>query len=168
VEVKLLEAQVDRKARGNRDGRNQFETKCIRAFRAERDKDRNPLEAIELFQELINFVAGVSTSAEVQAPESDSTAEPGDVAGDPKYWRMLAERHLASQRQTLLDHPDRSRILTERMTVAEQLQADGKSVEGRQIFTLFRDAFRGERDLDPWLDYARAREDGSPAQMPDK
>jgi serine/threonine-protein kinase len=165
VEVKLLEAQVDRKAKGNRDGRNQYETRCIRAFRAERDKEKNPLEAIELFQDLINSLASVAASAQVPA-EPDSAAEPGDVAGDPKYWRMLAERHLTSLRQALLDHAERIRFITERMTVAEKLQADGKSEEARKIFSLFRDAFRGERDLDPWLDYARSREDGSPAPMP--
>lgn len=166
VEVKLLEAQVDRKARGNREGRNRYETECIRAFKAERDKDRNLLESIELFQELINSLANVTAPLKAAADEPKTAGDPGDVAGDPKYWRMLAERHLALQKEAFLRHPERTRIVTERMTQAEKLQADGKTVEGRMIYSLFRDAFRGERDLDPWLDYARLREDGSPAEIP--
>ncbi|MFN9719272.1 MAG: serine/threonine protein kinase [Planctomycetota bacterium] len=168
VEVAVLEAQVDRKARGNRDGRNKFESACVAAVKAERDQDRNPLEAIELFQALINMTAdaGASSTPATESPESPDSA---DVVGDPKYWRMMAEKHLNSLRTAFLakDPQDRHRLLTERIAALEPSLADEKSSEGKTALTSFRDAFRGEKDMEPWLDYARDRIVGDQPRLPD-
>ena len=165
AEVAILEAQATSKARRNREGRNRYEKACIVALQAERDSDRNLLESIELFQTMINALNDATATPVVPAEESP-TPEPRDVAGDPKYWHMLADRHLAAQKTTLLTHTERNRIITERMTAAEKLLASEKPEEARQIFTLFRTIFRAETELDPWLDYAKLRIEGGPAEMP--
>ena len=165
AEVEILEAQVQKKARGKRDGRNRYEKMCITAVQAERDQERNLLESIELFQAMINALTDGATQTSTVAEES-AAASSGEVAGDPKYWRMLADRHLAAQKKTLLTHTERNRIITERMTAAEKLNASEKPEEARQIFTLFRTIFRAETELDPWLDYAKLRIEGGPAEMP--
>jgi len=169
AEVEILEAQVQSKARGKRDGRNRYEKMCITAVQAERDNDRNLLESIELFQSMINALTeSASQNANVTVAEESAAAGSGEVAGDPKYWRMLADRHLVAQKKALLtlEHPERNRIITERMTAAEKLLASEKPEEARQIFTLFRAVFRAETELDPWLDYAKMRIEGGPAEMP--
>ncbi len=167
AEVEILEAQVQSKARGKRDGRNRYEKMCITAVQAERDNERNLLESIELFQSMINALTeSASQNANVTVAEESAAANSGEVAGDPKYWRMLADRHLAAQKKALLTHPERNRIITERMTAAEKLLASEKPEEARQIFTLFRTVFRAETELDPWLDYAKMRIEGGPAEMP--
>ncbi len=166
AEVAILEAQAESKARGKRDGRNRFEKACIVALQAERDKERNLLESIELFQEMINTLNDTGVQAATVAEES-AAADSGGIAGDPKYWRLLAERHLNAQKQTLMTHSERNRIITERMIAAEKQLATEHPEEGRRILSLFRDVFRSERELDAWLDYARLRHDGSPAAMPE-
>ena len=165
AEVAILETQAKNKARGKRDGRNRYEKACILALQAESDVDRNLLESIELFQTMINALNDSAANPAVTADESPAT-EPGDVAGDPKYWRMLADRHLAAQKQALIAHPERNRIITERMTVAEKLLGSEKPEEAHQIFALFRAVFRAESELDPWLDYAKLRLEGGPAEWP--
>ncbi len=165
AEVEILEAQVQSKARGKRDGRNRYEKMCITAVQAERDKERNLLESIELFQAMINALNDGAAQTSTVAEES-AAADSGEVAGDPKYWRMLADRHLAAQKKALLTHPERNRIITERMTAAEKLLASEKPEEARQIHTLFRSVFRAETELDPWLDYGKRRLEGGPAEMP--
>lgn len=165
AEVAILERQAENMARGKRDGRNRHEKACIAALQAERDKDRNLLESIELFQQMLNSLNS-QNSQPAAAEEKTDAPENGGIIGDPKYWRMLAERHLKSQKEALLTHSERHRIIAERMTAAEKLLASDKPEEGQQILTLFRDIFRSERDLDPWLDYARFRQNGEPAEMP--
>jgi serine/threonine-protein kinase len=167
AEVAILERQAENMARGKRDGRNRHEKACIAALQAERDKDRNLLESIELFQQMLNSLNS-QNSQPAAAEEKTDAPETGGIIGDPKYWRMLAERHLKSQKEALLTHSERHRIIAERMTAAEKLLASDKPEEGQQILTLFRDIFRSERDLDPWLDYARFRQNGEPAEMPKK
>jgi eukaryotic-like serine/threonine-protein kinase len=165
AEVAILERQAENMARGKRDGRNRHEKACIAALQAERDKDRNLLESIELFQQMLNSLNS-QNSQPAAAEEKTDAPETGGIIGDPKYWRMLAERHLKSQKEALLTHSERHRIIAERMTAANKLLASDKPEEGQQILTLFRDIFRSERDLDPWLDYARFRQNGEPAEMP--
>jgi serine/threonine-protein kinase len=167
AEVAILERQAENMARGKRDGRNRHEKDCIAALQAERDKDRNLLESIELFQQMLNSLSSENTqpAAAASGEKADAT-EAGGIIGDPKYWRMLAERHLKSQKNALLTHSERNRIITERMTAADKLLASDEPKDGQQILTLFRDIFRSERDLDPWLDYARFRQNGEPAEMP--
>ncbi len=164
AEVEILEAQARNKARGKRDGRNRYEKACIVALQAEQDKERNLLESIELFQSMIDELNdGASSPATVG---EEATANSDGVAGDPKYWRMLADRHLKAQKQLLMEHSERNRIITERMMFAEQLLASGKKDDGLKILSLFRGVFRAEQDLDAWLDYARLRQEGGPAEMP--
>jgi hypothetical protein len=167
AEVAILERQAENMARGKRDGRNRHEKACIAALQAERDKDRNLLESIELFQQMLNSLNSQNSqpAAATSGEKADATEASG-IIGDPKYWRVLAERHLKSQKEALLTHSERNRIITERMTAAEKLLASDKPEEGQLILTLFRDIFRSERDLDPWLDYARFRQNGEPAEMP--
>jgi hypothetical protein len=173
VEVAVLETQVDRKAKSNREGRNKFENACVAAVRAERDAERNPLEAIELFQELINMAANApatgAPASEANPGDAAAPADPADVVGDPKYWEMLAEKHLQSTQSAFMARPplDRHRLLTERITALEPLLADEKSDAGKKSLQSFRDAFRGEKDLEPWLDYARIRIDGRQSRLPD-
>ena len=165
AEVAILERQAENMARGKRDGRNRHEKACIAALQAERDKDRNLLESIELFQQMLNSL-NTENSQPAAAEEKVDATEASGIIGDPKYWRVLAERHLKSQKEALLTHRERHRIIAERMTAAEKLLASDKPEEGQQILALFRDIFRSERDLDPWLDYARFRQNGEPAEMP--
>ena len=167
AEVAILERQAENMARGKRDGRNRHEKDCIAALQAERDKDRNLLESIELFQQMLNSLSSENAqpAAATSGEKADAT-EAGGIIGDPKYWRVLAERHLKSQKEALLTHSERNRIITERMTATEKLLASDKPEDGQQILALFRDIFRSERDLDPWLDYARFRQNGEPAEMP--
>jgi hypothetical protein len=167
AEVAILERQAENMARGKRDGRNRHEKDCIAALQAERDKDRNLLESIELFQLMLNSLDNANSQPPAAAAdEKVASGEAGGIIGDPKYWRMLAERHLKSQKNALLTHSERNRIITERMTAADKLLASDKPEDGQLILTLFRDIFRSERDLDPWLDYARFRQNGEPAEMP--
>jgi hypothetical protein len=165
AEVAILEAQAKTKARGKREGRNRYEKALIVALQAEGDKDRNLLESIELFQLMIQSLTDRSARPSTVAEEA-AAEESGDVAGDPKYWRMLADRHLQKQKQALLTHEERNRIIRERMEAAEKLIASEKPEDGQQIFLLFRTVFRAETDLDPWLDYAGLRLENSPAEMP--
>ena len=167
AEVAVLEYQAEKLAVGKRDGRNRHEKNCIAALQAERDKDRNLLESIELFQLMLNSLDNANSQPPAAtADEKASSSEAGGIIGDPKYWRMLAERHLKSQKNALLTHSERNRIITERMTAADKLLTSDKPEDGQLILTLFRDIFRSERDLDPWLDYARFRQNGEPAEMP--
>lgn len=168
AEVAILERQAENMARGKRDGRNRHEKDCIAALQAERDKDRNLLESIELFQQMLNSLNKAKDQPTAASSEEKAdSGEAGGIIGDPKYWRMLAERHLKSQKEALLTHSERNRIITERMTAVDRLLASDKPEEGQAILALFRDTFRSERDLDPWLDYARFRQNGEPAEMPE-
>jgi len=167
VEVAILEAQVERKARGNRDGRNRYENACVRALRAERDAEKNPLEAIELFQSLVNSLADQTAAAPEQAADATSDS-PEDVVGDPKYWKLLAERNLDRLKKGLLENPARQQLIRARMLAAEELMTGEKMSEGQLVFSLFRDAFRYEKsdELEPWLEYARYRMENKRAIMP--
>jgi serine/threonine-protein kinase len=143
AEVAILERQAENMARGKRDGRNRHEKDCIAALQAERDKDRNLLESIELFQLMLNSLDNPNNQPPAAAnDEKTAAAEAGGIIGDPKYWRMLAERHLKSQKNALLTHSERNRIITERMTAADKLLTSDKP------------------------DYARFRQNGEPAEMP--
>ena len=172
AEVAILEDQAERKAKGKREGRNRYENDCIAAFQAERDTERNLLESIEIFQTIINSIdeAARQPVKESAAKESDAAAATAtsevDLVDNPKYWRLIAERHLASQKQAFLTHSERTRIATEWMTVIEKLLTSDARDEGRKRMALFRDAFRGEKELEAWLDYAKYRQEGGPAEMP--
>lgn len=166
VEVAILEKQAQKKAAGRRDGRNRYEKACIAALQAETDEDRNLLESIELFQALIRLTTEESQSDPSDA--ADAAADtPDDAAGEPKYWKLLAERHLAVQKKRFLEHKEREQIIKERMEVAEKALASDKAEDGRLILSTFRDIFRAEQDLDPWLDYARQRQGGRQTDMPE-
>ncbi len=168
VEVAILEKQVDNKAKLKRDGRNPYETACLNAVAAERDLERNPLEAIELFQSIIDTLpdSEAPASEPAAAGESPDPADETDVAGDPKYWKLLAERHRDSLKLALLNHPERERIISARMTVAEEKLNSDKPDEGLAIMKRFRDVFRADKDVEAWFEYAGRRTKGEPAKMP--
>ena len=168
VEVAILEKQVDNKVKLKRDGRNSFETACLKAVTAERDKERNPLEAIELFQSIIATLPDSATPVSEPAAGAEPSADASDteVAGDPKYWKLLAKNHLDSLKAALLAHPERESVFTERMSVAEQKLTSDKPDEGVAIFQLFREVFRADKDVEAWFEYASRRTKGEPAKMP--
>ena len=56
VEVSLIETQLDRRVKRPDDGRNRFETTCLKGMRAALDSERNPLESLEIFQALIESI----------------------------------------------------------------------------------------------------------------
>ena len=168
VEVAILEKQVDNKVKLKRDGRNSFETACLKAVSAERDPERNPLEAIELFQSMIDTLPDSATPASEPAAAASPPPDAADtdVAGDPKYWKLLAERHLNSLKLVLLSHSERERIITERMTIAEQMLDSDKPDEGHAIMKRFREVFRADKEVEVWFEYATRRTKGEPAKMP--
>lgn len=90
--------------------------------------------------------AGASTTTETASSEA---ADAADVVSDPKYWKMMAEKHLSTLRTAFLakDPQDRHRLLTERIAALEPSLADEKRTEGKTAFTSVRDAFRGEKDI---------------------
>lgn len=178
AEIGILDDQVERRVRSKRDGRNSMENRCIAAIQARRDDSRNPLESLEMFETLIeslreNMVLHDTTAAQETSVNSDDpgSAESdsdgyGNIADNPHYWIVIAERHRDELKKAILSHPDRGKILTERMTAAEKLLSTEQEEDGRRIFRLFRSVFRAEPELDDWLDYARRRQDGGPAKIP--
>ncbi len=171
VEVSLIEAQLDRRVKRPDDGRNRYETACLKAMRAAADSSRNPLESLELFQALIESLPAdkdAATEVPVAAsskPEADADAS-ADVIDVPRYWKMIAEKKRDAQKTALLSASDRDKIIADRMTIANELLAAGKTDEGIAIFQLFRDVFYGEQKLEPWLDYAKFRLHGDEVEMP--
>ena len=171
VEVSLIEAQLDRRVRRSDDGRNRFETACLKAMRAASDTDRNKLESLEMFQALIESLpleeavaAGAGKDADGKVTSEEDVA--AEVISVPRFWKTIAEKKRDAGKQDLLSDPNRSRIITERMTTANQLLTDGKTDEAQQIFHLFREVFYGEKELESWLDYAKFRLHGDVVDMP--
>ena len=173
VEVSLIEAQLKRRVRRPDAGRNRYETTCLKAMRAALDADRNKLESLETFQALIESLppddAAQANAAEVEVADGKTTSEDdaaADVISVPRFWKTIAEKNRDSGKQALLSDPDRSKIITARMTTANQLLMDGKTHEAQQIFHLFREIFYGEKELENWLDYAKFRLHGDVVDMP--
>jgi serine/threonine protein kinase len=171
VEVSLIEAQLDRRVKRPDDGRNRFETACLKAMRAAADSERNPLESLELFQALIESLPEDKVAepevpvAAISEPEADTDAS-ADVIDEPRYWKMIAEKKRDAQKAALLSASDRDKIIADRMTIANELLAAGKADEGNAIFQLFRDVFYGEQQLEPWLDYTKFRLHRDEVEMP--
>ena len=171
VEVSLIEAQLDRRMQRPGDGRNRFESACLKAMRTAADPERNALESLEMFQALIESLPK-DDLAEIGASEpADNKADPEVDASDdmisvPRFWKIIAEKKRDSGRQILLSDPERIRIISARMAAANQLRQDGKTAEAEQVFHLFREVFYGERELEDWLDYAKFRLHGDAVEMP--
>jgi predicted Ser/Thr protein kinase len=171
VEVSLIETQLDRRVKRPDDGRNRYETACLKAMRAAVDSDRNPLESLEMFQALIESlpkedVAAVNeteTDAGELAPDDDASA---DVISVPRFWKIIAEKKRDAGQQLLIANPRRFEIIAERMGTANELLANGKTDEAQQIFHLFREIFYGEKALEGWIDYAKLRLHGDAVEMP--
>ncbi len=117
---------------------------------------------------MIDTLPDSATSASEQAATAGLPDDASDteVAGDPKYWRLLAKNHRDSLKLALLGHSERERFITERMTVAEQKVTSDKPDEGVAIFQLFREVFRADKDVEAWFEYASRRTKGEPAKMP--
>ena len=170
VEVSLIEAQLDRRVRRPDDGRNRFETACLKAMRTASDPDRNALESLEMFQAMIESLPK-NDAEEAAAELADSKADPevdesDDMISVPRFWKIIAEKKRDAGKQILLSDPDRIKIISERMTAANQLLKDGKTEQAQLIFHLFREVFYGEKELEDWLDYARFRLHGDAVEMP--
>ena len=171
VEVSLIEAQLDRRVRRPDDGRNRFETACLKAMRTASDSDRNALESLEMFQAMIESLPKDGAEEVAAAEPADSKADPeadasDDMISEPRFWKTIAEKKRDAGKQILLSDPDRIKIISERMTAANQLMTDGKTDEAHQIFHLFREVFYGEKELEDWLDYAKFRLHGDAVEMP--
>jgi len=171
VEVSLIEAQLDRRVRRPDDGRNRFETACLKAMRTASDSDRNALESLEMFQAMIESLPKDGAGEVAAAEPADSKSDPGADASDdlisvPRFWKIIAEKKRDAGKQLLLSDPHRIKIISERMTAANQLLKDGKTDEAQRIFHLFREVFYGEKELEDWLDYAKSRLQGDAVEMP--
>lgn len=171
VEVSLIEAQLDRRVRRPDDGRNRFETACLKAMRTAADPDRNALESLEMFQALIESLPKDDVEETIAVTPADSKTDPEADASDdtisvPRFWKIIAEKKRDGGKQILLSHPDRIKIISDRMTTANELLKDGKTDEAQQIFHLFREVCYGEKELEDWLDYAKFRLHGDAVEMP--
>lgn len=145
IQVNVLEAQAEKKARGNKDPRDEFEGAYIRAYLVEQDRERNPLEGIELYHELV-----------AQLPKTE----------EARHWKLLAERRLAAAKKALLASADRNALIRSRMTQAETFARTGKLPEGQRIWVRFREVFYGEREVEDFYTYARHRANEEPAEIP--
>lgn len=167
VEIIKLEVQAEKRARAGREGRNAFEKSCLVAMRAEQDETRNPLEAIELYLGLLELVNKQTPAA--RGPETTVAEAPAESATENViFWKGLAERRLAAAKSRFLANPEMPRWLRARMTDAENLLLSESPEQGLLIFSRFRAIFRGTGllELEPWLEYARYRNDQQPASMP--
>ncbi len=172
VEVSLIESQLDWRVKHPGDGRNHYETACLKAMRAALESDRNPLESLEMFQALIESLPKeeVAVLDEAKA-EADAGEEPSDdasagVSSVPRFWKIVAEKKRDAGMQVLIANPKRFWIIKERMTKANELLAEGKKNEAQKIFHLFREVFYGEKILEDWIDYAKSCLHGDPVDMP--
>lgn len=171
VEVSLIETQLDRRVKRPDDGRNAYETACLKGMRAVTDSERNPLEALEIFQLLIESLPN-NDSAETEptkleaGKDTNEIDESTDVIMVPRFWKTIAEKKRDAAKLALLSDPDRIKIITDRMTTANVLVASDRKDAGDMIFHLFREVFYGEKELEDWLDYAKARLHGDQVEMP--
>lgn len=174
VEIGQLEAQTETRARTKRDGRNGFQKLCISAMQSESDSERNPLEAIELYQGLIDMsaralqnskAASEEASADQKTSESDG-AESNASLENAEFWKVLAERRKEKLMKAFLTLENRQTLIRDRMIYADKQMDSDNPQSGVLIFERFREAFRGDKELEPWLDYARYRRDKQQAEMP--
>ncbi len=171
VEVSIIEAQLDKRVKRPVDGRNPYETACLKAMRAAVDTSRNPLESLEMFQALIESLPKDDTQEAAapvttdDAPDSEADASV-DVISVTRFWKTIAEKKRDSGKQSLLSDSGHIEAIAERMNAANKLLADGKTDEAHQIFHLFREVFYGEKELDDWLEYAKYRLQGDTVEMP--
>ena len=172
VEVSLIETQLDRRVKRPDDGRNRYETACLKGMRAALDSERNPLESLEIFQALIESIPKQDT-VEAEPARSDDAMTPSaevdestDVISVTRFWKTIAEKKRDAGKQTLLSNPNHLNIIAQRLTTANELLDDGKKPEAEQIFHLFREVFYGEKELEAWLDYAKGRLRSDRLDMP--
>jgi len=85
---------------------------------------------------------------------------------DSVFWKGVAERRLASARSRFLANAEKFEFLRKRMEEAEKLLVSESPSAALLIFSRFRAIFRGTAELEPWLEYARYRNDLQPAEMP--
>ena len=172
VEVSLIEAQLDFRAKRPNDGRNRYETACLKGMRAELNSERNPLESLEIFQALIESIPNEDTT-EAQPEEPEAAKAPAeadettDVISVTRFWKKIAEKKRDAGKAKLLSNPNHLKIIAQRMTTTNELLVDGKKPEADQIFHLFREVFYGEKELEAWLDYAKSRIHGDRVPMPE-
>ncbi|MCA9063495.1 MAG: serine/threonine protein kinase [Planctomycetaceae bacterium] len=162
-----LEAQTRRLDLSNREPRSQYESLFAAALRCEDDSEKNPLEAIELFHSLqVRLETDAkSQDATLKNYADDDTANSA-AAKDPRFWLIVTQQHLDSLRTRIVQSESRNDLIRARMTVAEELESEGKSDEARAIQSHFREVFYGTRELDHWLVWCRRRMDGESTEMP--
>ncbi|MBL8816015.1 MAG: serine/threonine protein kinase [Planctomyces sp.] len=145
IQVDILAAQADRKARSQKEPRDEFEAAFLAGLELERDSKANPLEPIEKFLNL--------TQRYGNSPEA-------------VHWVMLAERHLRDLKESLLKNPNRFQLIYDRMMFAEEQQSSGKTQVAREIWVSFYECFSGVRDVEEFHLYARRRMNGEEFLIP--
>ncbi len=145
IQVDILEAQADRKARSSKEPRDEFEAAFVTALQLERDVKVNPLEAIEAYQQLRDRYKS--------NPEAT-------------HWCLLAKRHQDALFGELMKRTDREQIIADRMMVAEQQLSAGKNEDAQRIWGNCYEVFSGVRELEEFHLYARRRMNGEPFQIP--
>jgi eukaryotic-like serine/threonine-protein kinase len=179
VEVAILEEQVATAARLKRDDLTGLAKMCVRAISAERDTERNPLDAIDLYQEFIANLDATPAALEKTGTEKKSAADTAPASGDsprvgataePRHWKVLAERHRDVVKETLLARANLQQLTREHMVRINSLLTnrelpDGEST-GLAMLQRFRDVFRGHDTIEPWREYAQLRMKGVDAPMP--
>ena len=143
-------------------------------MQSESDPERNPLEAIELYQGLIDMSARALQDSKAAAEDSsaDQKATEGDGAEsnasleNAEFWKVLAERRKGKLMKAFLALENRQTLIRDRMIYADKQMGSDNPQSGVLIFERFREAFRAEKELEPWLDYARYRRDNQQAEMP--
>ena len=171
VEISRIEAQLDFRVKRQDGGRNPYEIACLKAMRAAADSERNPLESLELFQALIESLpADKDAEREVPVPASSEPEADSDASADvidvPRYWKMIAEKKRDAQKAALMYASNSDKMIADRMSIENDLIAEGNTEQGNAIFQLFRDVFYGEQKLEPWLDYAKFRLHRDEVEMP--
>ena len=166
VEVSLIETYLEKRVRRSGDGRNSYETACLKAMRAATDSERNRLESLEMFQALIESLPENETAEATETKPDSADDASAEVISVPRFWKRIAENKRDDGKREFLASDKHFEIIAERMTMAEKLLVEGRKDEAHQIFHLFRELFRDQKNLDDWSLYAKMRLNGDDAKMP--
>jgi serine/threonine-protein kinase len=156
IQARVIEVQAEKRLKGDRPGDNDQEKALITAFKAERDEERHPLEAIELFGQLKNDLKN--------KPEYQSHK-------DARSLLIIADQHLEKCREALLKHPQRDKLIRDRLVAADRTLGDPAQAEqheaAKNVLFYFREAFSGVREVEEYYTFARKRLFGEFAELPE-
>jgi serine/threonine-protein kinase len=171
AEVAVLESQLRVRLDKGLKGRNAWESACLRAAEAGSDPKANPLEAIDLYQQLIGELNGPASTPEGEGSEDTSNTATLDsrreALDEPAYWMTISRKRRDELIAQLILNPDRDSKLRERMEFINTLLAGDDPDDGLTALQRFIDACREEPAMDTWSDYARRRIRGEKVPLPD-